>query len=240
MPPDLLVTNPTVGYTENQTGGFLDPMIGTLLVAVLAMAIAAPVGDRDRRLAERVRAAGRAGAGGRVDDRDVRGRAVDRARAVRDAALREPGRSASSARRTAASCYGRSFFAAGAMLSLVALPLVVASGARGAAGDPGPRARGLLRGRQDQDRDHPARLLPAARPSVITGSMLGVGRVIGDTAIIVVLLGATLNLQGVGSTPLLGHAARDRQHADQLHLRQRADRATATSRTRPTPPRSCC
>ena len=27
---------------------------------------------------------------------------------------------------------------------------------------------------------------------------------IGDTAIIVVLLGATLNLEGVGSTPLLG------------------------------------
>ena len=34
--------------------------------------------------------------------------------------------------------------------------------------------------------------------------MLGVGRVIGDTAIIVVLLGATLSLQGVGSVPLLG------------------------------------
>ena len=34
--------------------------------------------------------------------------------------------------------------------------------------------------------------------------MLGVGRVIGDTAIIVVLLGATLNLDGVGSAPLLG------------------------------------
>jgi phosphate transport system permease protein len=46
-------------------------------------------------------------------------------------------------------------------------------------------------------------LLPAARPSVLTGAMLGVGRVIGDTAIIVVLLGATLNLDGVGSTPIL-------------------------------------
>ena len=42
--PNLLVSRPEVGYTENQTGGFLDPMIGTLLVAVLAMAIAAPVG----------------------------------------------------------------------------------------------------------------------------------------------------------------------------------------------------
>jgi phosphate transport system permease protein len=46
-------------------------------------------------------------------------------------------------------------------------------------------------------------LLPAARPSVVTGTMLGIGRVIGDTAIIVVLLGATMTLEGAGSTPLL-------------------------------------
>jgi phosphate transport system permease protein len=34
--------------------------------------------------------------------------------------------------------------------------------------------------------------------------MLGVGRVIGDTAVIVVLLGATLNLEGADGTPLIG------------------------------------
>ena len=67
-------------------------------------------------------------------------------------------------------------------------------------------------------------LLPAARPSVITGAMLGVGRVIGDTAIIVVLLGATQNLDGVGSTPAARHAPGDGQHPDELHLRQRSDR----------------
>jgi phosphate transport system permease protein len=46
-------------------------------------------------------------------------------------------------------------------------------------------------------------LLPAARPQVITGVMLGFGRVIGDTAIIVVLLGATLRMDPSGSTPIL-------------------------------------
>jgi phosphate transport system permease protein len=34
--------------------------------------------------------------------------------------------------------------------------------------------------------------------------MLGFGRVIGDTAIIVVLLGATLRFDGVGGVPVLG------------------------------------
>ena len=42
-------------------------------------------------------------------------------------------------------------------------------------------------------------LLPAARPSVATGAMLGLGRIIGDTAIIVVLLGATQNFEKTGS-----------------------------------------
>jgi phosphate transport system permease protein len=34
--------------------------------------------------------------------------------------------------------------------------------------------------------------------------MLGLGRVIGDTAIILVLLGSTLDLQGAGGAPILG------------------------------------
>jgi phosphate transport system permease protein len=44
-------------------------------------------------------------------------------------------------------------------------------------------------------------LLPAARPSVVTGAMLGVGRVIGDTAVIVLLLGATLRFNPAGELP---------------------------------------
>ena len=47
-------------------------------------------------------------------------------------------------------------------------------------------------------------LLPAARPSVVTGAMLGLGRIIGDTAIIVVLLGATLRFEPRRARPLLG------------------------------------
>ena len=61
-------------------------------------------------------------------------------------------------------------------------------------------------------------LLPAVRPSVITGAMLGVGRVIGDTAIILLLLGNTQLLEGVGRAPTPQHAARNGQHPDELHL----------------------
>ena len=51
--------------------------------------------------------------------------------------------------------FGRSFFIAGIMMSLIALPLVVGVDPRGPAVDPRPRARGLLRPRQGQDLDDP-------------------------------------------------------------------------------------
>jgi phosphate transport system permease protein len=100
--------------------------------------------------------------------------------------------------------YGRSFFAAGAMLSLVALPLVVGTVREGLQAIPGHVREASYAVGKTKIATTRRVLLPAARPSLITGSMLGVGRVIGDTAIIVVLLGATLRSQGVSSIPILG------------------------------------
>src|SRR5205823_10631573 len=42
--PSLFVTQPAAGFTESETGGFLDPLIGTFAVGLMAMAIAFPVG----------------------------------------------------------------------------------------------------------------------------------------------------------------------------------------------------
>ena len=42
--PSLLVTNPVASASESQTGGFLDPLLGTLILGTMAMAIAVPVG----------------------------------------------------------------------------------------------------------------------------------------------------------------------------------------------------
>ena len=47
-------------------------------------------------------------------------------------------------------------------------------------------------------------LLPASRPGIGTGVALGMGRIIGDTAIVVILLGASQTLQGESGTPILG------------------------------------
>jgi ABC-type phosphate transport system permease subunit len=42
--PSMFVTHPAAGFDETQTGGFLDPLIGTALVGTMAMAIAFPLG----------------------------------------------------------------------------------------------------------------------------------------------------------------------------------------------------
>jgi phosphate transport system permease protein len=44
-------------------------------------------------------------------------------------------------------------------------------------------------------------LLPAVRPNIGTGAALGMGRIAGDTAVVVILLGASLQLSPEGSLP---------------------------------------
>jgi phosphate transport system permease protein len=93
---------------------------------------------------------------------------------------------------------GYSFFAAAAMLSLVALPLVVANVREGLQAIPSHVREASYAVGKTKIATTRRVLLPAARPNVITGAMLGVGRVIGDTAIVLILLGSTLNFQPAG------------------------------------------
>jgi phosphate transport system permease protein len=200
--PSLLVTSPAVGFNENQTGGFLDPMLGTILVAAVAMVIAAPLGiaiavwlseyARPRALARIAESTIEMLAGTPSIVLALFGTLLFEAPALGFLSQTNGG-----------IVLGRSFFAAGAMLSLVALPLVVSTVREGLQSIPGHVREASYGVGKTKIATTRRVLLPAARPSVITGSMLGVGRVIGDTAIIVVLLGATQNLEGVGGTPLL-------------------------------------
>ena len=118
--------------------------------------------------------------------------------------------------------FGTSFFAAGAMLSLVALPLVVANVREGLQSIPNHVREASYALGKTKIATTRRILLPAARPSVLTGAMLGAGRVIGDTAIIVVLLGGHADLQRRGLGPAALDAAGHGQHPDLLRLLQRA------------------
>jgi phosphate transport system permease protein len=201
--PNLLVTHPTVSLTSNNTGGFLDPMLGTVLVALLAIIIAAPVGIC---VAVWLSEYGRPSALARVAESTIEMLAGSPSIVLAlfgTLIFESPVLGFLSQKTPSGVVYGRSFFAAGAMLSLIALPLVVTTVREGLQAIPSHVREASYAVGKTKIATARRVLLPAARPSVVTGTMLGIGRVIGDTAIIVVLLGATMTLEGAGSTPLL-------------------------------------
>jgi phosphate transport system permease protein len=96
---------------------------------------------------------------------------------------------------------GRSFVAAGVMLAFEALPLVVANTREGLQMIPAHVREASYAVGKTKASTIRRILVPASRPQIATGAILGVGRVIGDTAVIVILLGATLTLNGAGGLP---------------------------------------
>jgi phosphate transport system permease protein len=201
--PSLFVTSPSAGFSESETGGFLDPLVGTVAVAVLALSIALPVGiGVGVWLSEYARPAALA----RVAESTVEMLAGTPSIvfALFGVLLFQSPALGFLSYEQAGVVYGRSFFAAGAMLSLVALPLIVANVREGLQAIPGHVREASYAVGKTKSATTRRVLLPAARPSVVTGAMLGLGRVIGDTAVIVLLLGATLRLNAVGDVPVLG------------------------------------
>jgi phosphate transport system permease protein len=200
--PHLLVTHPTAGFNETETGGFLDPLLGTLIVAVIAIAIALPIGVA---LAVWLTEYGRPFGLARATESSIEMIAGTPSVVL---ALFGTVIFASPAlgflsRTSGGVVFGRSFFAAGAMLSLVALPLVVASTREGLLAIPPHLREASYAVGKTKFATVRRILLPSARPSVVTGTMLGLGRVIGDTAVVVILLGATLTFDKSGGAPLL-------------------------------------
>jgi phosphate transport system permease protein len=201
--PSLLTTNPQPGVIESQTGGFLDPLLGTLIVALMAMAIAIPAGVA---IAVWLSEFARPAALARVAESGVEMLAGTPSvvLALFGTLIFEAPALGFLSQTTHGIVLGQSFFAAAAMLSLVALPMVVATVREGLQVIPAHVREASYAVGKTKIATTRRVLLPAARPSLITGSMLGLGRVIGDTAIVLLLLGGTLSFSPVNSTPLLG------------------------------------
>lgn len=201
--PELLWTNPKVGFTQNETGGFLAPLLGTVIATGMAMALATPIGvgvavwlseyGRPRPLARFVEATVEMFAGAPSIVLALFGVIVFRASFLGFLTEKNGG-----------VVYGRGFFPAASMLSLLALPLVVTSVREGLQAIPAHVREASYALGKTKIATVRRVLLPAVRPDIITGSMIGAGHAIGDTAIIVILLGDTYVLQGVGHVPVLG------------------------------------
>jgi len=201
--PDMLWTNPKVGYTENETGGLLAPLLGTIFVTGVAMLIAVPVGTG---VAVWLTEYGRPRALARVVESTVEmfAGAPSVVLALFGIIVFQRGFLSFLSASTQGGAYGKSVFVAGMMLSLLALPIVTANVREGLRAIPNHVREASYALGKTKIATIRRVLLPAARPSIITGAMVGAGHVIGDTAIIVFLMGDTTLFEAVGHIPVLG------------------------------------
>ena len=198
LKPSMLVTPASGGFDQSESGGFSDALFGTLIVGTMGIAIALPIGVA---IAIWLVEYGRPAALARVAESTIEAIAgiPSIVLALFGTVIFSSTALGFLSRTTEGVVFGRSFFAASAMLSLVALPLVVASTREGLSAIPGHVREASYAVGKTKIATTRRILLPTARPQIATGAMLGLGRIIGDTAIIVVLLGATQNFTPVGS-----------------------------------------
>jgi len=194
--PEMLWTPATAGFEQTESGGFSDALLGTLIVAVMGSAIAVPVGVAIAVwLTEYGRPAGLA----RITESTIEAIAgiPSIVLALFGTVIFSSTALAFLSRSTEGVVFGRSFFGASAMLALVALPLVVGSTREGLNAIPRHVREASYAVGKTKAATTRRILIPTAKPQIATGAMLGLGRIIGDTAIIVVLLGATQNFAPV-------------------------------------------
>jgi phosphate transport system permease protein len=199
--PRLFVEHPAPSINQSQSGGFLDPIIGTFIVTAIGIAIAAPMGiglatwlteyGRPSWLARSVESAIETIAGVPSIVLAIFGLLIFSRPFL--AFLSQPANGVATA---------QSFVIAGILLSMLALPLVFAATRESLTQLP-PRLReasfALGKTRATTIRRV---LLPSIRPGMASGVVLGMGRIIGDTAILTILLGSTLRNENVGHIPI--------------------------------------
>lgn len=201
---ELLTSSPLPSLEQSKSGGFLDPIEGTLLLTVLGTVIAAPIGigiavwlseyGRPSWLARAVESGVEIVAGTPSIVLAIFGLLIFQQSVFGFLSFTADGDAV----------FGRSFFTAGAMMALIALPLIVGSTREALQAIPGHVREASYALGKDRISTIRRVLLPASRRGIGTGITLGMGRIVGDTAIVVVLLGASLQIEPENGTPIWG------------------------------------
>jgi phosphate transport system permease protein len=201
---DTLLSRPQPGLAQSTTGGILDPIAGTVMLTIIGIAIAVPLAvvtaiwlveyGKPRGLARAVESGIEVVAGTPDIVIAIFGLAIFQLPLLAPLSFTASG----------GGVFGRSFLAAGAMMSLIALPLVFGATREGLMAIPASMREASWALGKTRICTIRTILLPQVRRNVATGAALGMGRIVGDTAVVVVLLGATLQIEPQGDVPVLG------------------------------------
>jgi phosphate transport system permease protein len=202
--PKLLFQRPAIGTTQNETGGFLDPLLGTALLSVIGILLAIPLAvgsalwiaeyGRPTWLARVVESSVEIVAGTPDIVIALFGLAIFQLHLLAPFSFTASG----------GGVFGKSFIAAGAMMSLIALPPLFTATRDGVQAVPAHMREAAFALGKTRIATIRRVLLPSVRSNIATGVTLGVSRIVGDTAIVVLLLGETLRLDPQGSLPGVG------------------------------------
>jgi phosphate transport system permease protein len=201
--PSLIFSHPVATLDQSKSGGFFDPLIGTLILTAIGIAIALPLGvgiavwlteyGRPAGLARLVESGIEVVAGTPSIVLAIFGLAIFQEQLFAFLSFKAQGNAV----------FGRSFFTAGIMMSLIALPLVVASTREALRAIPNHVREASYALGKTKAATIRRVLLPGVRPGIATGATLGMGRIAGDTAIVILLLGGS-SLDSQGNIPILG------------------------------------
>jgi phosphate transport system permease protein len=202
--PALLFSHPRVSGNQAGSGGFLDPLLGTALLTAIGILLALPLAvssavwiaeyGRPSWLARMVESSIEIVAGTPDIVIALFGLAVFQLGVFAPLSFTAEG----------GGVYGRSFIAAGAMMSLLALPPAFAATRDGLQAVPAQMREAAFALGKTRIATIRRVLLPAVRSNIATGMTLGISRIIGDTAIVLLLLGDTLRIETQGGLPGVG------------------------------------
>lgn len=205
--PSLIFDSPQASTNQAGSGGFLDPLLGTLILTVIAVAFALPLavasatwvveygqGGRARRYLSRVVESSIEIVAGTPDIViALFGLAVFQTSVLAPFSFRAEG----------GGVYGRSFLACGIMLSLLALPPLYTATRDGLQAVPMQMREAAFALGKTRITTIRRVLLGSVRTNIATGAALGISRVVGSTAMVLFLAQATLRIETQGSFPLV-------------------------------------
>ncbi len=197
----FISAEPNSSAIDSETGGILTPIIGTLLLTVIGIAVAYPFSlstaifltfySKNKRLTGIIRTA--------IDILSGVPTIVIALFAL--AVFTNPAFSFLSAKvgnsAAAAKAYGKSFFVAGITMAIMILPFVIKSMEEALKVVPASYIEGSTALGASKWRTVTKVALKDARAGLTTGAILGMGRIIGDTAIVWLTLGGTLRMTGL-------------------------------------------
>ncbi len=93
--------------------------------------------------------------------------------------------------------FGRSFFVAGLTMAVMILPFIIKTCEEAIKAVPESYREGSLAMGASKWHTITKIVLPSAKNGIVTGVVIGMGRIIGDTAIVMLTLGATLRMTGI-------------------------------------------